>query len=83
MMMDLPEERGGADIDLRWGESSYCHFPLFSFLKVPSYPYMALLYCVMWFGKFVIFTLFNANMILNVGNDVSNQLVQQFLYNKT
>lgn len=50
MLLDLPEERGGADVDLRWGEIKDCHFPLFPFLKPLSYPYMSLLYGVMWFG---------------------------------
>lgn len=51
MMLDLPEERGGSEIDLRWGESRDCHFPLFSAVKPLSYPYMSLLYGVMWLGK--------------------------------
>lgn len=50
MLLDLPEERGGADVDLRWGESKDCHFPLFPILKPLSYPFMALLYGVMWLG---------------------------------
>jgi vitamin K-dependent gamma-carboxylase len=48
MLVDLPEERGGSDIDLRWGEPRDCHFPLFSFLQPLKFPHMALLYGVMW-----------------------------------
>lgn len=51
MMLDLPEERGGAEIDLRWGESDDCHFPLFPILKPLSFPYMGLLYAFMWLGN--------------------------------
>lgn len=51
MMLDLPEERGGAEMDLRWGDYRDCHFPLFSFLKPPSYAYIGLLYGMMWLGE--------------------------------
>lgn len=51
MIMDGPEERGGAEIDFRWGDPRVCHFPLIP-LKVLPLPYMALLYGVMWLGKF-------------------------------
>lgn len=51
MLIDIPEERAGADIDVRWGDPEECHFPLFAFLEPISFPYMALLYCIMWFGK--------------------------------
>lgn len=51
MLVDLAEERGGSDIDLRWGEPKDCHFPLFPILKPFSYPYMALLYGIMWLGR--------------------------------
>jgi vitamin K-dependent gamma-carboxylase len=50
MLVDLPEERGGSDIDLRWGEPRDCHFPLFSFLQPLKFPHMSLLYGVMWLG---------------------------------
>lgn len=52
MLLDLSEERAGADLDIRWGHPNDCHFPLFSFLKAPSFPYISLLYFVMWFGKY-------------------------------
>ncbi|KAJ8913553.1 hypothetical protein NQ315_017104 [Exocentrus adspersus] len=50
MLVDLPEERGGSDIDLRWGDPRDCHFPLFPILKNPGFPCMCLLYLAMWFG---------------------------------
>ncbi|KAJ8947432.1 hypothetical protein NQ318_009638 [Aromia moschata] len=31
MLVDLPEERGGSDIDIRWGNPNDCHFPCFQF----------------------------------------------------
>lgn len=51
MLVDLPEERGGSDIDIRWGDPRDCHFPLFPILENPGFPCMCLLYCTMWFGK--------------------------------
>lgn len=50
-MIDIAEERGGADLDIRWGNEKHCHFPLFFDMKAPSYSYIALLYGVMWLGK--------------------------------
>lgn len=51
MVLDGPEERGGAEMDFRWGDPRGCHFPLVP-LKVLSLPYMAILYAIMWLGKF-------------------------------
>lgn len=51
MLVDLPGERGGAVIDIRWGNPRDCHFPLFNFLKPLEFPYMCLLYAVMMTGK--------------------------------
>ncbi|XP_018566321.1 vitamin K-dependent gamma-carboxylase [Anoplophora glabripennis] len=50
MLVDLPEERGGSDIDIRWGDPRDCHFPLFPVLTNPGFPCMCMLYCTMWFG---------------------------------
>lgn len=50
-MSDVPEERGGSELDIKWGEPRDCHFPLFNFLKPLSLPYMGLLYGIMWLGK--------------------------------
>lgn len=52
MLLDIPDERSGADLDYRWGEPRDCRFPLFSFLKPFSLPKMGLIYAVMWLGKF-------------------------------
>lgn len=59
MLLDLAEERGGADVDLRWGESRDCHFPLFPILQPLPYPFMCLLYGVMWLGAFGIMIGYN------------------------
>lgn len=52
MMIDIVEERGGSELDLKWGEPRDCHFPLFTQLKPLSFAYMSLLYGVMWLGKY-------------------------------
>lgn len=51
MLFDITEERGGSNLDIKWGNPKDCHFPLFWFMKVPSFPIMAIIYGVMWFGK--------------------------------
>lgn len=51
MMLDLPEERGGADIFLRYGNPQICHFPLFDAIEPLSYELMSLLYGIMFLGK--------------------------------
>ncbi|KAI4464636.1 vitamin k-dependent gamma-carboxylase [Holotrichia oblita] len=51
MMVDIVEERGGSDLDIRWGEPRDCHFPLFTQLQPLPLTYMSLLYGVMWLGK--------------------------------
>ncbi|CAH1954165.1 unnamed protein product [Acanthoscelides obtectus] len=50
MLCDLPEERGGSDIDIRWGNPKDCHFPLFPVMVIPAYPWMCLIYLMMWVG---------------------------------
>ncbi|XP_030757480.1 vitamin K-dependent gamma-carboxylase-like isoform X1 [Sitophilus oryzae] len=50
MSIDVFEERGGSEIDLRWGNPQDCHFPLFPSLEPLSYPLMCWLYGVMWLG---------------------------------
>ncbi|CAG9825027.1 unnamed protein product [Phaedon cochleariae] len=50
MLMDLLEERGGADIDLRWGNPKDCHFPLFPVLVNPGFPWISIMYFFMWLG---------------------------------
>lgn len=53
MLADLPGERGGSDIDIRWGDTRDCHFPLFNFLQPLKFPYMCLLYAAMTTGTTV------------------------------
>lgn len=50
-MLDLPEERGGADIFVRYGNPQNCHFPLFDAIEPLSYELMSLLYGIMFLGK--------------------------------
>ncbi|KAK9870664.1 hypothetical protein WA026_008226 [Henosepilachna vigintioctopunctata] len=50
MMLDLPEERGGSDILVRYGNPQKCNFPLFDFIKPLSYEWMSILYGVMFLG---------------------------------
>lgn len=50
MLIDLPEERGGAHLDLRWGKQRNCYFPLFSFLTRLPLSQMCILYGLMWIG---------------------------------
>ncbi|KYM96640.1 Vitamin K-dependent gamma-carboxylase [Cyphomyrmex costatus] len=52
MVIDVVEERGFADIDLKWGDSWDCHFPLIHGMKPPSLPWMIMIYMVMWMGAF-------------------------------
>lgn len=49
MLVDGAEERGGAEVDLRWGDPHSCHFPLLP-LPTLTLPYMAAIYGIMWFG---------------------------------
>ncbi|GLG93989.1 Vitamin K-dependent gamma-carboxylase [Gryllus bimaculatus] len=50
MVLDIPEERGLADIDVKWGDPRFCHFPLFNFLVPLPLPWMGIVYLVMWLG---------------------------------
>ncbi|XP_056643907.1 vitamin K-dependent gamma-carboxylase isoform X1 [Diorhabda sublineata] len=52
MLFDLTEERGGSDIDIRWGNPMDCHFPLFPMLKNPGFQFIGILYFIMWLGAF-------------------------------
>lgn len=51
MLIDIPEERSGGDLDLRWGEPRDCRFPLFPFLSPLTLPKMGIVYLIMWMGK--------------------------------
>uniref|UniRef100_A0A182YR33 HTTM-like domain-containing protein n=1 Tax=Anopheles stephensi TaxID=30069 RepID=A0A182YR33_ANOST len=50
MLIDIPEERGGGDLDLRWGEPRDCRFPLIHSMEPPTLPKMGLVYGLMWLG---------------------------------
>ncbi|XP_037948076.1 vitamin K-dependent gamma-carboxylase [Teleopsis dalmanni] len=50
MLIDLAEERGGAQLDVRFGEPQHCHFPLFNFISAASLPIMGCLYILMFLG---------------------------------
>ncbi|XP_001655674.2 vitamin K-dependent gamma-carboxylase [Aedes aegypti] len=50
MLIDIPEERGGGDLDFRWGDPSGCKFPLITGMEPMSYPRMGIVYLVMWLG---------------------------------
>ncbi|KAG8225022.1 hypothetical protein J437_LFUL006033 [Ladona fulva] len=52
MILDIPEERGLADADVKWGDPNECRFPLFNFLKPLPLEWMCLVYLVMWVGAF-------------------------------
>lgn len=51
MINDVPEERGGSELDIKWGEPRDCHFPLFNALRPLPLAYMGLMYGLMWLGK--------------------------------
>uniref|UniRef100_A0A1B0F0M8 HTTM-like domain-containing protein n=1 Tax=Phlebotomus papatasi TaxID=29031 RepID=A0A1B0F0M8_PHLPP len=55
MLIDIPEERSGGDLDQRWGNPRDCRFPLFNFLHPLPLPWMAMIYGVMWLGALGIF----------------------------
>ncbi|XP_065076830.1 vitamin K-dependent gamma-carboxylase [Ochlerotatus camptorhynchus] len=50
MLIDIPEERGGGDLDFRWGDPSGCKFPLINGMEPMSYPRMGIVYLIMWLG---------------------------------
>jgi vitamin K-dependent gamma-carboxylase len=52
MVIDVVEERGLADVDIKWGEPWDCHFPLIHGMIPPPLPWMIMLYAVMWMGAF-------------------------------
>ncbi|KAM8709177.1 hypothetical protein ACLKA7_016051 [Drosophila subpalustris] len=50
MLIDIAEERGGGQLDVRYGEPQHCHFPLFNGMRALEYPFMGCLYICMWLG---------------------------------
>lgn len=52
MIIDVVEERGFADIDVKWGDPWDCHFPLIHGMTPLPLPWMTILYGTMWLGAF-------------------------------
>lgn len=52
MLLDIPDERTGSEIDIRWGEPKDCRFPLVSWLEPMTLSRMGILYAVMWLGMY-------------------------------
>lgn len=50
MLIDIAEERGGGQLDVRFGEPHHCHFPLFNGINALAYPLMGCVYLAMWLG---------------------------------
>ncbi|XP_039963538.1 vitamin K-dependent gamma-carboxylase [Bactrocera tryoni] len=50
MCIDIAEERGGSQMDTRFGEPQHCHFPLFDSVKAFPLPVMGCIYLLMWLG---------------------------------
>ncbi|KAH8398796.1 hypothetical protein KR222_007293 [Zaprionus bogoriensis] len=50
MLIDIAEERGGGQLDVRYGEPQHCHFPLFNGMRALDYPLMGCVYLCMWLG---------------------------------
>ncbi|XP_063379414.1 vitamin K-dependent gamma-carboxylase [Cydia fagiglandana] len=50
MLFDIPDERGGAHLNKRWGDPKMCHFPLFDFVPGVPMPYMSFVYTALWIG---------------------------------
>ena len=51
MMIDIPQERGMAFADYRFGDPSECRFPLFNGLTHLSVDWMYVVYLIMYIGK--------------------------------
>ncbi|KAH8338328.1 hypothetical protein KR067_013702 [Drosophila pandora] len=50
MLIDIAEERGGGQLDVRFGEPLHCHFPLINGMRALDYPLMGCVYLCMWLG---------------------------------
>ncbi|XP_060082240.1 vitamin K-dependent gamma-carboxylase-like [Ylistrum balloti] len=50
MVIDIPQERGMAVADSRWGDNSVCYFPLFDWLQPLPLKWMYVVYLIMLFG---------------------------------
>ena len=52
MVVDIPQERGLAHADYKWGDAEECRFPLFDFLSPLPIQWMYVVYLVMLSGKY-------------------------------
>lgn len=50
MLIDIPEERGGSILDIRFGRPTNCFFPLLPFVKPMSASKMGIVYACLWLG---------------------------------
>jgi len=50
MLLDIPYERGLSYADIRWGDDTHCHFPLFSLLSPLPLQWMYFVYWIMLAG---------------------------------
>jgi len=50
MLIDIAEERGGGQLDVRFQDPLHCHFPLFNGMRALAYPLMGCVYLCMWLG---------------------------------
>ena len=50
MLMDTVHERGFSHADIRWGDSSQCNFPLFSWLSPLPLQWMYVVYWIVLAG---------------------------------
>lgn len=57
MFLDVFQERGLEDADIRFGNPNHCFFPLFAELQPVSVQVACVLYSIMWIGKFLNATL--------------------------
>ena len=51
MVLDIPQERGLAHADYKWGDPDECRFPLFDWLTPLPLEWMYIVYLCMWLGK--------------------------------
>lgn len=65
-MVDVLEERGFGEADLKWGEPTDCRFPLFDFLKPLPLHWMCILYLIMC----LCMTIYSRNLDKLIINDL-------------
>lgn len=58
MFLDVFQERGLNDVDIRFGDPNYCFFPLFDWIQPPAVQQACVLYSIMWAGKLALYSSF-------------------------